>query len=623
MGGLAATFLPALLAAPLFIGVLLWAYFRRGFGRRVTVPSTLILAALKREHTARRKFVPPWRFFVELLLLLSLIGGAAGLYLHQSAPRLALLIDNSSSMRADLQGLPGTTRFSLALEQAAEFLGTAASESEVHVYVTSPQLTALSSHALLPSEAASMISGLTPAHGSDGIESALSVLGGDPRFDSVAAFSDRRLEDPDHFAERITVRSAATEMSAAGNVALNALQKERADDGTVTFTAHLQSFGGAVEGIVVLEEYVTHSQGGEWIKRGERPVKIAPSDRFTASLSAGRNEGVAYRARFLQRGTAHSNAVTTDDIWWYAASPEKNTVHVSSPLPLEQLGLNKIAGYSFVQIDDQRLNQLLDDPQAKILLHRSPLPIMPKASALLILPKTSAEQPIRVERLSGEVQLTRWAGAHPVLSYIDLAGFTTQGAAALSGPAWMQVLLSSSHGSLALIGERAEQRLALFGFELLPYEGRATPGLSILLLNTLKWVNRAAFEEGYLRIMQSTPERLANSPYRRIDEAFAEEAATGTVDAASGFGTPGLYRVELPGGEQQFIAVNFASSLESDTAHLLPIKLDKAPVATPSDSSHESNEGRTGAFWAALAILLLIAEMALLLRTSATGRAAR
>src|SRR5262245_18825627 len=107
---------PAMLVAiPLAIAGLIYAYRQRGRGARTPVASILLLKALQKRSLAPRKFVPPLRFWLELLMLALLISGAAGLYREREGASYAVIIDNSFSMRAiSPRDAAGESFFSLA-----------------------------------------------------------------------------------------------------------------------------------------------------------------------------------------------------------------------------------------------------------------------------------------------------------------------------------------------------------------------------------------------------------------------------------------------------------------------------------------------------------------------------
>src|SRR5438045_1976282 len=88
----------ALALFPVAGAFLVYAYRRKGRSHIVQVPTLLLLASFKSAARARKRFLPPFRFFLELFLFLLLLFGAAELFRIGPKKRVAVLLDNSLSM---------------------------------------------------------------------------------------------------------------------------------------------------------------------------------------------------------------------------------------------------------------------------------------------------------------------------------------------------------------------------------------------------------------------------------------------------------------------------------------------------------------------------------------------
>ena len=96
------------------VPLLILAYLKRQQSKRYVVSSVLVLRTLSRKVSPKKRFLPPLRFFLELLALLCLTIAAAQPFLDLQGEKIAVLLDNSLSMKAQANSGSAQTRFEVA-----------------------------------------------------------------------------------------------------------------------------------------------------------------------------------------------------------------------------------------------------------------------------------------------------------------------------------------------------------------------------------------------------------------------------------------------------------------------------------------------------------------------------
>ena len=188
--GIAAPIL--LLGIPLSLGLLVYAYLRKGRSKEVIVSSLLLLKSLKKIRPARKNFVPPLRFFLELLILALLTLAASGAYKSGVGQRVVVLIDNSPSMLAiDSNDPTGRSILEEALTEARSFLTNLPSETKTEIFVTSPDLHPLSAAPASPANSISTLSRVEVSYSADHLDHGLASLSLQSSYDTIAVFTDK------------------------------------------------------------------------------------------------------------------------------------------------------------------------------------------------------------------------------------------------------------------------------------------------------------------------------------------------------------------------------------------------------------------------------------------------
>jgi hypothetical protein len=557
---------PALfVVAPLGLGVLVWVYRRKAQGKSLIVPTLFLLREFKRSSQARRQFKPPPRFFFELLCILLLTLVLAGMYQRRPATRIAVLLDNSISMGKVVGGESGETDLTRAIQLARSFIQSASFDSQVEIFVTSPTLRSLGQGLASRDKSLSTLDTVKLAYATDSIDSALSKLALQDSYEQVVAFTDRPKNPKDQSGPRVQVESIRSDnrIDSLSNIALTDIrhiEREGKIDISVTASSYATRIGAAKVTLFAVQQK-------PWALRkiAEQEISLGSRGSQEVRFSNLSQETSLYSAKIepLRNGSSViGNALSNDDRAWIKVGAKEHKIVLVGPLSPETLGLQKITFATFEHIKPEEFSAKTRTEAGRVsayLLHRFVTEeYLDKPTLSVVPPQASIE--------NGQTQpLSSWDATHPALRYIALATIQMPQSNILSVPNWGAAFLSLSGGPIAWSGAKDNVNHLTLGFEALPYEGKNSPLLSILLLNSLKFVLGATVAGGYVTVS---------------DLNFSNELQLFNEDGNSALGQrddvrPGVYQ-----GAEQVTAVNFFESSESDLLGLRSVAVAESPEAT-------------------------------------------
>lgn len=623
---------PALLVlAPAALGLLIYAYLKRGRGVRRPVATLFLLGLLRRTSQARRNFVPPPRFFFELLLLLLLIAGGAGLFSKQEKQTLAVLIDNSFSMAAiDTSDALGGTLLEQALRRAASFLESSRGEFEVKVSTTSPFLQNLSPRFEPPAPARDRLAAVQFAYAADNLEAALAKLLAETGLNRIAVFTDRprAIEGMPLKAqaaaveERVSLHLIGSAPRRDSNLAVSDLTLKidplRPQAPALTALLHA-SAQESIQARAVL--FALPKDKILPARLDEKTVSLAPLEPRRVVFGNIPENQAAFMVQIEPAEPNFPNSldvIKQDNQAWIIPEIKEQTVSLISEFTPAQLGLTKIPHVQWQRLSPEELGAL-NTPKTRTearaqIFHRFAPSFWPAANSLFILPPPGSAL-FEVSKPAAAAQPTRWQGAHPLLKYLNLPALKIPLLHPVPNPPWALELIGTTSGAAAWAGEYRGRRYATAGFELFPYEGKTAPLLSIFTLNALAWLTEAQDSRG---------SQLVFAPYKVDGEQAAaqyldeSEPLTPLPGAKQGetlyaFPRPGLVRISPAGSLPYLVAVNFFDERESNT--LKPREITLPQISTgPLSVSGELSLTRILALIAVALILLDLLVQALRVR---------
>ena len=582
-----------LVLIPLGIAALIYAYLKRGRGTRQPYSSLFFLRQLRIQTASRSKFVPPPRFFFELFIIFLLGIGAAQFFLSRDAEKVAVLIDNSLSMAVKLP--EGGTALADAIKRAKTYIDSIAGSSSISLFVTAPSLRNFGELELSRRQAEKLLDQINIEFAEEQLEQAVSKLSRDSSYSAIAVYSDKALNKGAYLDQSVeldgrVIYEDLTRDLALNNVSLSGISITR-EANTEKLELSISNFSNESPEVIVQINAFDQSGQPVAIKRSlNKIVVLSPGSEESILFSPLPENAAAFEVK-LQTEKALDN-ISYDNYAWLVRSKDDSAIRVYSNLSLNQLGLNKLRQLRFVKADLRKLDSnTVHESTTLSIFHRVSPERLPKGPSLFILP-TRGTFNFEKTKETSKARVARWVEGDPLTRYLSLNLLSFSNMQPLTVPIWMKEVISTTAGPALIAGEQHNIRYVASGFELFPYEGRSAPLLSVLLLNTLKWLNSERLTSGYLTVPEIEKNMIALS-------TVPTEPSENKI--------PGLYLNKE--GASNLIAANFFSKAESNT-------FSKNKIS-PQSKLHVSHKKTTtdpfNLTWAisTIVLLLLLLDLAL------------
>ena len=486
---------PAALPFVSLLGVLVLIYLRQRTRTRIEVPSLLFWTDIPEDRVRSRRFRPDLLFFLQVLLLLLLIGGLLHPYWSRAVTetrgdRQILVFDLSASMQARENGV---RRFDLALDQAKNVLHALAPLDEVMLIgiAARPQVISgfTTDHRLVLHRLESLRPQDTGTQLELGIELALVQRDRAGRQAQIHVFTD--------------LSSNQLSLSETQQQALTYHRVGETDDNMALASVHVyqnpfQDYSQA-QAYILVRNYANRTKTATL--RVELNGQAAFQEAFSLSANDTRSfslsgfTGPGQLAVHLESEDAL--AVDNHALNWVAARRSTQLVLVSPVAHLHQEVRQLSQALPGVTLRSTRPEDFSADQvgeQDVVLFHQFvPSEAVPANSLYIFPPVENTLFPVLTE--AADLTILDWNDEHEILhnlQYVEALPFKQ--ARILALPSWAQVLISSktSHGEipLALTGERDGRRLVCLAFDL--DAGNLTDSdnltLLVLFLNALRWL---------------------------------------------------------------------------------------------------------------------------------------
>lgn len=463
----------ALIGLPLGATLLLFVYRRTASGEPMEIPTLFLLRHFVSEAQTPRKFLPPIRFFFELLLLLLLTLAASGLSLRNQGKRSILLVDNGFQTAAWSSG--SSRVLQELLDQARGSLRTTLANDAVLVLATAPRLHPLTDGFVSTGTASSALNSLGPVYAGGELKTKLSDIASREDADRIVVASPQPIE----LAEGMRERSL---LLPVGSPHLNNLAIEKMwQNGQHEIAIQLHSF--SAERAELLISLSAVSPTGSLSQAAQQRVTLDPEQISKVTFATPSGAAVGYRARIESPGIGASNVLAGDDESWLSLSKPATTIGVVSYLPLKELNLDRILGAAVEQVPNDKVAEASERMSGWIFHRTAPERPTGKPS-LYILPP--ADSPIiRSTPFVGAWQVAVWESASPLFRYLSPDTLRGTGGTTLVTSKPFTTLMRGDQGPLVAEGFQYDTHSVVFGFEALPFLGKGNPSLSILLLNTI------------------------------------------------------------------------------------------------------------------------------------------
>lgn len=470
-----------LIGIPAAAALLVYIFRRKGIGSRQIIPTLFLLKRLPPYSPARRRFVPPLQFWIELCILCFLSLAAAGILATETGKRVAVVIDTSKSMGT--LHASGETRLSTATRLATSDLASAAPTTRFTVFEASDLLTRRSAPFVSIAGALSAVRSLEQSYAEDRLASLVAALTNTREYDSVWIYTDKTVENQTP-SESMRVVTVPFDIHTLSNLWIHSVALQTSTQGDYLETTVSLSSPNNISADIV-------ATCGK--PNGSETFKLAPVTTPLASKAPTRvllgpiNSPWTYCAvRALPNSAVITDALSLDNEAWIVNNSSSNTVLLHSALSPSDLGLTAISRLPITAAKPDA-----SSTAANTIFHRQSPPSVPRESALVVFPSVG---PLPWKGGSvgpqnkGGIEITRWDESHPLLQYVKPTMITIPTASALECPESSTAIMFSTKGPLVCAGEEAGSRFVVTGFELFPFDGLKNPTLSVFTLNVFKWL---------------------------------------------------------------------------------------------------------------------------------------
>lgn len=582
-----------LLAIPVATAILVYVYRRRGTGNRVLVATTLLLKLLPKEANSRSSFFPPLRFFLELLVCILLTLILAGLETEIPAKNIAILIDNSFHTHSRAQG---RRNFDIILDQARANITTLTPDTQVSLFASAPGPTLLAT-GVSPAQALEQLNSLQPAPATGSLQVAAEYISQQNEYESLYIYSDA-IPAKDYQPGRSLYYFPIDPTGPRNNIAIRSITwADKQEDQNPALRVSIASF----------------SEVDEEIRLGVRCLQSGRlEDRPTASKVVILDAGVTLDTEIPDissttaaclvevNGTdqAGTDAIQEDNSMWIVARSSSESILLVSSFSLEELNLTAIDSYSFTHQRPEVFLSATGDPQPRraVILHRTITPTLLNENALYITPERAP--PFLPGRPETNARVTVWDRGHPLVRYANLSAMRLPEVQSFQPTLELVPVVYASEGALLLAGEQQFQRSVVAGFEMLPFRGKESPTLSILFLNSLKW------------IMETTAGANAAHPFETLQTGegirysyLYPSSAGGDTETTERPDNTGLLKATIR-DSTRYLAVQYFDSQESD---LRTPQIFTRPEFTPTEA--EQTSGNTSWWILIVTLVLLLLDM--------------
>ncbi len=606
---------PMLLFAGLAVPLLILAYLKRRETKRYVVSSVLVLRHLSRKAVPRKKFRPPLRFFLEFLALCCLVLAAAQPVLDKKNNRVAVLFDNSLSMKAaagDSQG----SRFDAAKVEAQKWLKNQSANSLFTLFLASPRLRQQGNEEVSAGELSSTIDSLEVTYTPDVLDGAATELLESDKFDKVFIVSDKQVD--------LEGKPAGLESRMVGapkpNVSLSGvrIEQEGFETSTEKLIATVAYAGGGSGSVPVSLTYVSPEGTEGAAQSGTAALKTSGITEVEFKLPGKSAENGFWK---IAISAGAGDALPDDNVAFVSAAKTEQSgiLLVSDNNTRGTLGLERLPEVAVTLVSPTEFSKLSSDDLKKyiLLVFHGTAPVrFPEVPMLVVVPPVAnplfpAKSEVSSPRISS------WQSEHPITSYLRVPLLTPTASVVFRDNNLVKPVIRSEEGPVLLAGEGRGVRYAVLGFEIFPFEGASTPVTSVLTLNLFGWLRGGVEIGGERRTGGTLPFNEQSTRLVRIlgaeSKKFRELPQQNSLELLY----PGGYVFEEKASKsKKLVGVNLFHPEESNTFVTQTIALSN-PQQREAVEAPRGLPLWTYLAWTALALILL--ESLLALRRSQEG----
>lgn len=476
-----------LVSIPIGVFALWYIYSRRGRQTARIISSLFLLQHLPRIDVRQKRFVPPLRFWLEVLLVVALVALISNVYVKDSRKTIAVLIDVSKSMSA--LHSEGTSRLEVAKRYARRDMLNVDRDVRYVIYSADDSLRLIDKEALRyfhsQSEAVRLVELATQSYRQDSLQNIVDELRQTPEFDEIWIYTDKQTDSSSKH-ERVRIISVPLDRNALHNVWIASAEILSATtDGAPVVQIDVRQEG--LEGQSGSVELTCYSSRDKAVVATSM-TRLASFQKNldTIQISLPRDQWEYCYIEVSLSASSVRDSLAIDNHVWLVNRDGKSSVHVASPLSVEALKLDEISPYRFRPLSQEDL----DRPYPAIF-HRVALAENFNRDFLSIIPPKELQiggHPAATSKVQGRALLTRWNESHPVMRYVRPSMMELSDPYVLECPIGSEGIMFVEQGPVMCVGQRGTYRYVITGFELFPFDGNRNRTLSVLTLNILNYL---------------------------------------------------------------------------------------------------------------------------------------
>lgn len=596
-----------LLAIPIATSILIYTFRARGQGAPTVTSSLFLLSKLPLYLPARKSFLPPIQFWLELAAFLLLSLAAAGLTASSVGERIAIVVDSSTSMSALTS--PQSTRLEAAKRLAQADVATSLSATHFAVFSADTSLRPISDGAVSSARATESLTSIAQTRSPDALATALSSILSDATYDGIWVYTDKKREDSQESA-RVRVSTIPLDPAFAHNLWIHSatvadierqpylrVEVFSSDDKSARPTINATCESKTSQGSFTLS-----SVSSVVTKHQPATINLAPLNPSWSYCSLSLSSDPRDAA----------DAISLDNSGYVVNNPSAGSIVVMSELPPTALGLSQLSNYTFIP----------DAPavkagSVKTIFHRVVPKTIPSSSALVALPPKGPLPwkggEVLAPPQTGAMEISRWAETHPIARYTQPQLLSFPSSRVLVCPDSATAVLHSQYGALLCAGEEGGNRYVIVGFELFPFDGIKSPTLSVLTLNILNWL----FHAETLGTQNSALSTKLLNDRTLVERLTPDPLQIPLNERLEALEHPGVFKLTVPADgdtSAELYASNSFVDEESDIGRERTLAISTQSARTATSDSEEYPLERALAI---AALLILLIDLARRLRRPA------
>jgi hypothetical protein len=464
---------PALLGSILLAPVIILAYLNRSPRKEKIVSSLILLRLLPKAPAIRQKIKIPPLFWLELLILVLLGFLAAYPNYSSKGDRVGIILDSSLSMRSRENA---TTRFEVAQNEIKKWLDLQNQNDQFTLYTSSPRLRRVSGKLVSQGEIKSTLASARISSSPDYLDESLSQLVSSASFDKIFVVSDK---EPSYSKSGNTFPVDARMVGElVSNAALSNLRLDKKNSAVIAAIGYYSQKPGRAKVQAYLESNLI----------AETPVVLEPRRVIEARLNLPRSLSGLVRVEVV---LSEPDSIYVDNTGYLlvGTTQSKNILLVTTndstgnSLGLDKLSAEAISPQSYTMLTDELKKEF-----RLIIFHAVCPGTQPGVPSLIISPPLDCNLFPGQKEVSNPV-FSSWKTENAITSYLNFNLIRPNRSVVFQPSNWAETVISVEQGPALLAGEKDGIRYAVSGFELLPFEGKSTPAVSILTLNLFSWLS--------------------------------------------------------------------------------------------------------------------------------------